>query len=176
MIGMKMEIKVQEIPSEGLSLSYEEDPMHWGLDEQEISVEGMVHVQLKAVKHNENNVYIRGAIEGGILSECGRCLVHYRDPIRSDFNIEYVPTPQIPLEEELILSREELEINYYQGDQIDINDELRSQLLLAVPMHPLCKPDCRGLCPNCGENLNQKTCSCPAELPNAQWSKLKNLL
>lgn len=171
-----MEIKVQEIPCEGLSLSCEEDPSELGLDKDEISVEGKIRVRLKAVKHNENNVYIRGAIEAEILSECSRCLIQYVDPIRSDFHIEYVPKPQVLPDEELALSREELEINYYQGDQIEINDEIRSQLFLGVPMRSLCEPDCRGLCPHCGENLNFKRCSCSAELPDARWAKLKNLL
>ncbi|MEO2055611.1 MAG: DUF177 domain-containing protein [Nitrospira sp.] len=173
---MKMEIKVQDIPSEGLLLSCEEDPSLWGLEKKEVSIEGKIRVRLKAVRHNEDNVYIRGAIEAGIFSECGRCLIHYVEQVRSDFQIDYVPMPQIPLEEELILSREELEINYYEGDQIDINDEIRSQLFLTIPMRPLCKPDCLGLCPHCGENLNQKPCSCPAELPDARWAKLKNIL
>jgi len=176
MIGIKMEIKVQDIPSEGLLLSYEEDASLWGLEEEEVSVEGKIQVRLKAIRHNEDSVYIRGAIEAGILSECGRCLVHYVEQVRSDFQIDYVPRPQIPLEEELILSREELEINYYEGDLIDINEELRSQLFLTLQMGPLCKPDCRGLCSHCGENLNLKTCSCPAEFPTARWVELKNML
>lgn len=170
-----MEINVQEIPSEGLSLVYEEDPALWGLKKEDVSIKGKIRVRLKALRHNENNVYVRGAVEAEVSSECGRCLTCYVEHVRSDFHIEYVPTPLIPLEEELILSREELEISYYQGGQIDVNDEIRSQLFLAVPMRPLCQTDCRGLCPHCGENLNRKTCSCPAVLPDARWAKLKNL-
>lgn len=170
-----MEIKIQEIPPEGLLLSYPEDPAQWGLAEKGLTLTGPIQVLLKAVKHNEKEVYIRGSVSAELLSECSRCLKKFPDPIQSEFHVDYVPLSNVPSEQERQLLKEDLDLQFYEGEVIDVREVIEGQLFLVAPMRPLCNPDCRGLCPHCGEDLNRVTCSCPKESIDLRWAGLKDL-
>ena len=170
-----MEIKIQEIPPEGLLLSYPEDPANWGLAEKGLTLSGMIQVLLKVIKHNEKEVYIRGSLSAELFSECSRCLKKFPDPVQSDFHVDYVPFSEISSEQERQLLKEDLDLQFYEGDTIEVKEVIEGQLFLVVPMRPLCQPDCRGLCPHCGEDLNRVTCSCPAEPMDLRWGGLKDL-
>ncbi|HLG21982.1 MAG TPA: DUF177 domain-containing protein [Candidatus Manganitrophaceae bacterium] len=169
-----MEIKVRDIPAEGLSLSYDEDPSEWDLEEKGLTVEGPIHVSLKVTKLNQNEVYIRGALSANLLSECSRCLKKFADPIQSDFHVDYVPESAISVQDEHELVPQDLDLHFYKEECIEVNDVIQGQLHLAAPMRPLCKPDCQGLCPHCGEDLNQKQCDCPKEPVDFRMTGLKD--
>ncbi|MBN1225748.1 MAG: DUF177 domain-containing protein, partial [Deltaproteobacteria bacterium] len=79
-------------------------------------------------------------------------------------------------EEEIELEREDLDIGFYKEGIIDLTEVVREQILLAVPMIPICKEDCKGLCPYCGQNLNQCKCVCAGKTIDPRWSKLQNLV
>lgn len=170
-----MEIKIQEIPPEGLLLTFQEDPGPWGLAEKGLTISGLIQVLLKVIKHNENEVYIRGSLSADLLSECSRCLKKFSEPVQSDFHVEYVPLSKTPSEQERMLMKEDLDLQFYQGDAIEVREVIEGQLFLVAPMRPLCQPDCRGLCPHCGEDLNRVTCSCPPEPTDLRWADLKDL-
>jgi len=170
-----MEIKIQEIPSEGLLLSYREDPAHWGLAEKGLALKGEIDVLLKVIKHNELEVYIRGSLSAELISECSRCLKEFSEPVQSDFHVDYVPLAKVPSEQERMLLKEDLDLQFYAGDTIDVREVIEGQLFLVAPMRPLCQPDCRGLCPHCGEDLNRVTCSCATEPTDLRWAGLKDL-
>ncbi|MGC9159324.1 MAG: YceD family protein, partial [Terracidiphilus sp.] len=69
----------------------------------------------------------------------------------------------------------EAEIGYYQGDSLALEDVLREQVLLSLPVRTLCKPDCKGLCPRCGENRNEKACHCDEATSDPRWEALAGL-
>ena len=70
----------------------------------------------------------------------------------------------------------EAEIGYYQGEGLLLEDLLREQVLLAVPLKVICREDCKGLCPHCGKNLNEEgACSCADELEDPRWAALKEI-
>jgi uncharacterized protein len=71
---------------------------------------------------------------------------------------------------------EDLETSYYRGDQIDLKELLREQFYLALPMKPLCREDCHGLCPQCGTNLNTGTCACTPVWEDPRLAPLKGLV
>lgn len=169
-----MEIKVQEIPSEGLLLSYQEDPSSWGLSDKGLVVQGSIQVLLKVVKHNEKEVYIRGSLSAELLSECSRCLKQFTDGIQSDFHVDYVPLSEVPSEQERELLKGDLDLQFYKGDLIEVKEVIENQLYLTAPMRPLCNADCRGLCPQCGEDLNRVACSCSTEQSDLRWTGLKD--
>ena len=77
--------------------------------------------------------------------------------------------------EELSVTDAEAEIGYYQGDGLLLEDVLREQVLLALPLKVTCCPDCKGLCPQCGRNLNQEQCGCTRELEDPRWAALKEV-
>jgi uncharacterized protein len=70
---------------------------------------------------------------------------------------------------------EDVGLLYYDGRVIDLREEIRQVVLLEVPWHPLCRPDCKGLCPRCGRDLNQGACGCPPERGRSPWDALRNL-
>ena len=67
-------------------------------------------------------------------------------------------------------------VSYYRDERIELSQMILEQIVLALPMKPLCQPDCRGLCPQCGANRNQESCSCAPDTSDPRWAGLKELL
>ena len=78
------------------------------------------------------------------------------------------------IKEELELKKEELEISHYYGDFVDLVPILCEQIILLIPIKPLCSPECKGLCPQCGTNLNYSSCDCPRCCIDSRMAALKN--
>lgn len=99
-----------------------------------------------------------GTIRGELLGQCARCLEEY--PLRLARQFSVILKPQRTLGRELELNHAELEASFYSGEMIDLSALVREQTLLALPSQPLCRDDCRGLCAQCGANLNLESCTC----------------
>ena len=107
---------------------------------------------------------------------CSRCLDPFRMPVDATFDLRYLPATEMTADEEREVQDEDLETSYYRDDQIDLNELLREQFYLALPMKPLCREDCKGLCAQCGTNLNTGTCACAAEWEDPRLAPLKGLI
>ena len=107
---------------------------------------------------------------------CSRCLETFRMPVDASFDLRYLPATEMTADEEREVQDEDLETSYYRDDQIDLNELLREQFYLALPMKPLCREDCKGLCAQCGTNLNTGTCACAAEWEDPRLAPLKGLI
>ncbi len=79
------------------------------------------------------------------------------------------------LGEEKALDPGEVEMGFYEGDGVDLNDVLREFVLLSLPMQRLCRAECKGICPVCGQNRNLNQCQCQAETSDDRWSALKSI-
>jgi uncharacterized protein len=117
-----------------------------------------------------------GATRTELELPCSRCLEPFRMPVDSSFDIRYLPASEMSTEEERELQDEDVETSYYRDDQIDLNELLREQFYLALPMKPLCVEDCRGLCSQCGTNLNTGTCDCAPAWEDPRLAPLKSLV
>ena len=106
---------------------------------------------------------------------CSRCLEPYRLPVSAPFDLRYLPAGEASTESEREVENDDLGISYYQNEQIDLNELLREQFYLALPMKPLCQDACRGLCPQCGTNMNTGTCTCDATWRDPRLAVLKDL-
>ena len=106
---------------------------------------------------------------------CSRCLEPFRMPVDEPFDTRFHPASEMPTEEERELEEEDVDTSYYRDDQIDLNELLREQFYLALPMKPLCVEDCKGLCPQCGTNLNAGSCTCAAVWEDPRLAPLKGL-
>ena len=95
-------------------------------------------------------------------------------PIDEDFELFYRPVSE-GYGEEVQLDEGEAEMGFYEGDGLELNDVLREFVLLALPMQRVCSEDCKGICPECGQNRNQKECACQAAAVNDRWAALKKL-
>jgi uncharacterized protein len=101
-----------------------------------------------------------GRVRTELELACSRCLDPFRLPVDVPFDIRFLPAAQADAEDEREVAEEDLETAYYRDDRIDVNEVLREQFYLALPMKPLCREECRGLCPQCGTNLNTGACGC----------------
>ena len=106
---------------------------------------------------------------------CSRCLEPFRLPVHAEFDLRYLPATAAVAEAEHEVADEDLETSYYRDDQIDVNELLREQFYLALPMKPLCQEDCKGLCPQCGTNRNTGACDCSAVVEDPRLAPLRNL-
>jgi uncharacterized protein len=106
---------------------------------------------------------------------CSRCLEPYRFSIDADFDQRYLPAAAASPEIENEVQEDDLETSYYSDDQIDLGELMREQFYLALPMKPLCRPDCRGLCPQCGTNLNTGSCDCVPAWGDPRLAALRDL-
>ena len=116
-----------------------------------------------------------GRVKTELELPCSRCLELFRFPVDAPFDIRFLPAAELGAGEEREVPEEDLETSYYKDDQIDLNDLLREQFYLALPMKPLCREDCKGLCPQCGTNLNAGTCDCSPVWEDPRLAPLKAL-
>jgi uncharacterized protein len=149
-----MQIRVSEIPDDGLRLldpaalgGVYPDPA-WTLDAVDLSIE-----------RREEKVAIAGRFEATAQLACSRCLEPFVAHVEPGVDLQLVPQPR-GRHGQVELGRDDLEVDFYQGEVLDVAGLLRSETALALPMKSLCRPECRGLCPVCGGNKNVTECRC----------------
>jgi DUF177 domain-containing protein len=170
-----MDIKVADIPEEGLKL----DLTYEAADFEGLGEEVRVSSKVKAffsLKKIETTVYVTGGMEADIELACSRCGKPFGAPLSARFKLDMAPAESLPREEEKELHAGDLEVEFYKNGIIDLKDFLREQILLQVPMKPLCMEDCRGLCQYCGQDLNKTQCSCEPPAGHPGLAGLKDLL
>jgi uncharacterized protein len=106
---------------------------------------------------------------------CSRCLEAFRIPFDGAIDVRFLPASELTAEDEKEVEEEDLDTSYYRDDQIDLNELLREQFYLALPMKPLCREECAGLCSQCGTNLNTGACQCTSQWEDPRLSPLKGL-
>ncbi len=118
-------------------------------------------------------IFVQGHIEGKAIGYCARCLEGYVFDVVNDFSLVLLPQEQLPPNMEL--TQDDLDIVYYQGDEIDLSPIVGEHILLALPTRPLCSESCRGLCPYCGVNKNFEQCSCETNRSDPRWAALREI-
>lgn len=182
-------LHLTEIPDEGLNLSYEVQPEELALDREDAEVRGSLSLSVEFVKADKA-ARVTGVLSGTFVRQCVRCLKEYEDPARLPFVAEYRRDPaQLPRQHsrpsgpsgdeasEGLESGSEGgdEIYSIAGDRLDLAEMLREQVILDTPMQPLCREDCLGLCPTCGQDRNEHPCDCPEERQENPFAVLKQL-
>lgn len=134
-------------------------------------------VQLDFTIHKDKDKFrLTGTAQTELELPCSRCLEPYRLPVNAAFDQRVLPASEMTAEQEREVQEDDFETSYYRDDQIDLNELLREQFYLALPMKPLCREDCKGLCAQCGTNLNTGTCTCAAEWEDPRLAPLKGLI
>ena len=119
-------------------------------------------------------VRVKGHVAVHMQADCDRCLEPADCPVDGDFELYYQPVSE-GLGEEKELAPGEAEMGFYEGDGLELNDVLREFVLLSMPMQKLCRADCKGICPVCGQNRNLKECQCQAAGADDRWAALKSI-
>ncbi|MBE0415266.1 MAG: DUF177 domain-containing protein [Dehalococcoidia bacterium] len=111
----------------------------------------------------DRGIFVSGTLEITVKAVCSRCLSSFDQSL----------TPEI--EEEYLSKAEEGAFTINENEEIDLSEAVRQYLFLALPMKPLCRPDCAGLCPSCGQNLNLGPCGCPSMALDPRLAALARL-
>jgi uncharacterized protein len=129
-----------------------------------------------ATSKDKENVHIVGRIKTTIELMCSRCLEPFAVPVDAAFDLLYLPAAEAPDGEEVEVEEEDINAAFYRDGVIDLGEMIHEQLYLGLPMKPLCREDCKGICPICGTNRNTTTCSCEVRWEDPRLAGLKALL
>jgi uncharacterized protein len=127
-----------------------------------------------AAEKEYDHIRVHGRVGTRARFTCSRCLTEFETDVVSEFTVFYSKATEIALEEEVALTEEDLVSAPYDGDCIDFTREIEEQVLLEIPIKPLCREDCRGLCATCGADLNAGECECNRSGTGFTFSALKN--
>lgn len=169
-----MKVLVNRIPGEGIEIHSNENSETLNILPSDLILEDNVQIEAR-VTCEWPVFFVDGSLKAGVQLTCSRCAVDFSYNVNTVFHCHEEPLTLASNESNLYLLKRDMDIDHYAGTEIEINDIFREQLLLAVPIHPLCKPDCRGLCPKCGQNLNLGTCNCTVEERANPFSVIKEL-
>jgi uncharacterized protein len=179
-----MRIRLEELAEGALSLKVNEPPESFPVltemaDSGVCQFLGPLKAALRAQRVGDI-VEIKGKVSTAVRMDCGRCLQPFEMLLESSFDLAYspkepVPEPSGPDHEELELTAEDMGLIYYQGEEINLKNEIQEQVVLAFPLRTICKPACRGLCPKCGVDLNVAVCDCYRAPSDGKFAVLKNL-
>lgn len=151
-----MAIKINDIPPEGLALE-PADKLDL-FDQAAASTAFKAQLNIKPV--GRGIFQVTGRVQADPELECSRCLKRFSYSVDSELSIEVSPLTTMDRAPEHELTRGELETAFYQGDEIEPLEIVKEQLLISIPMVPVHIPDCKGLCPVCGTDLNTTDCRC----------------
>ena len=175
----QLKIRVKQIPEEGKAFTFKVDTkkanQYFALlktsDFSALSdLEGDVHVS-----NLEGMVVVEGDVGVSLKLTCSRCLSSFPYQIFNHFRSVYAPFSETCQEEDVKLKPYDMDVSIYNGVDLDLDNVLFEQVFLGMPAQELCRPDCKGLCPACGVNLNYETCKCGVSVPQTPFTILKKL-
>ncbi len=162
-----MLIRVPDIQEEGLTVDdvaavggYS-DP-GWRLD-----------AVLLRIDRDDRDVLVSGEIRATVPQVCGRCLEPFPVSVRAGVDVRVIPRPATS--DRLELASDDLDVDFYEKDELNLSALVEAETMLALPMKPLCRDDCRGLCPVCGGNRNAVACACGERAPDPRLAVLRDL-
>jgi len=123
----------------------------------------------------DRGILVTGGLQTEVEVTCSRCLSLFSCPLTLNIEEEYFPTTDVASGIPLPLPEEPGCFTIDEHHVLDLTEAIRQQALLVMPMKPLCRQDCAGLCPNCGHNLNQGACGCPPQGTDPRWAELSKL-
>jgi uncharacterized protein len=166
-----LKLDLGRLDREGSVLVEAQVPAEDGLwHDSGVAWHGPVDVRLRAAFAGSGEVVLRGTVAGVLEQECRRCL----RPVQEDFDEEVT----------LVFSADATDEETGEGDayafdpsrrELDLSEAVRGEVILAMNPYVLCDPECRGLCPRCGADLNQGPCGCTEERVDPRWEALRSL-
>jgi len=170
----QLQMDVRELPEGMAEIKLECSSDALGLTEKALRTHGNVSVHLQAFRASDD-VDINGSVSFACLLDCSRCMKRFQleDEARIVLYCRKARDSSGPREIEL--SKEDVMTYYYKDNMIDLTSSVRDAILLSIPMKPLCSPECRGLCPVCGKDLNRGKCTCTKETVDARWDALRKI-
>jgi uncharacterized protein len=169
-----MKLRVRDIEETAKDLAFEEPNAE--INEicgkgpvVDYQVRGPIEVALAHYRAG-TDLFFNGKVHCRVAGTCGRCLDEYEFPVDAALSRVFAPGDGEFSEED-----DEAEVEHYQGEEVDLSPVVREIVLLALPTQPLCRSDCRGLCPQCGANLNTAACQCSGERGDPRLAVLRSI-
>ncbi|PLX92509.1 MAG: hypothetical protein C0621_09295 [Desulfuromonas sp.] len=177
-----MRVHIDDIKDEGLNLEFVEEAdtlpeLQTLALEEGWALRSPLRVRLRLFRI-DTLIEVEGEIAIDVELACSRCLATYVSPVDGRFSLTFAETlPEVEVEDgdEVELDAEEMGITLLEGEELDLDAAIHEQVLLALPLRPLCDEACKGLCSNCGENLNDGDCGCDQHVLDPRFAALKNL-
>ena len=170
-----MRIELKDLDEGRHAFAHEYSPGELVMEDSRItllqppSVSGEIEVKGK-------RVLVRGRVRGSVIVECDRCLKQVEFPVDSGFKVEYVSPQEYEAQHAVELSSDDLDLSVFDGETMLIDDLVTEEILLALPDHLLCRPDCKGICAVCGNDKNVDDCGCETQATDPRWDELKKLV
>ncbi len=124
-------------------------------------------------------VAVEGRVAATVRMNCNRCLIEFESVLRTGFTLTYIRRPPEEIEPagdgDVELQAEKIGLIPFTAEQIDLLQDVQSEIVMAIPMRPICCETCKGLCPQCGVNLNETACNCENRTGDPRLAILKGL-
>jgi uncharacterized protein len=169
-----MRIEIGQLEGGAKPFAHTYEPEELILDEESARLTEAPQVRGSASLRGQE-VRLRGNVSARAEVDCDRCLKAIEVPIETEFDVTYVPASNYAANETAELQEADLLVSVYEGDEIDVDEIVREQILLALPARALCGEECKGLCPVCGVDRNTNGCACEEKETDPRWSALKDL-
>ena len=170
---MRIELASLESAKGRFAHSYEEGELVLGEDRVRLVQPPTVSGE---IRREGRRVHVMGRLVARVEVECDRCLKFIELPVDSSIKIEYVTREDYQAQQAVELTEDDLDLTVFDGEVIDIDALVVEETLLAVPDHILCNDDCKGICPQCGQDRNLGDCGCETAEIDPRWSGLKELV
>lgn len=151
------ELRLREKPLE-VDSDFDDDELY--MSGQLASLRKPVHAKL-SVSLAGDRVSVRGEMTAALSIVCCRCAHAYSSDLDKAFDLDYWPDPEVSREnEEIELEYGDLDVGFYRDGVLDLSAVISEQIVLEIPMKPVCRENCKGLCARCGADLNEDKCDC----------------
>jgi len=171
-----LSIDVRSIPDKGTDREWLCDAQSLDLDADVVRMLGSATVVVHFARQGRE-VRVAGSVRCRLEQTCGRCSEPFERAEAIKLDVVFLPAETGAKDALHIDLQEDPDVNvtWYEGPQIDVAPDVRDVIMLSMPMTPLCRADCKGLCPRCGANLNAGPCTCPAEPSASPFAVLEGL-
>ncbi|MFC1892667.1 DUF177 domain-containing protein [Chloroflexota bacterium] len=172
-LGAVVQINVAQLLKEpiGSTRNYEVNGV---VDVAASGVDSTVQGEVSLVR-TDRGILVKGTLNTEVEVICGRCLSLFRYPLMLNIQEEYFPTVDVVSGTSVALPDEPGSFAIDEYHMLDLTEAVRQYALLAIPIKPLCRQGCTGLCPTCGHNLNLQSCGCSSEQVDPRWAVLTEL-
>lgn len=172
-------VKLDDIPEEGLNLSWEEkqgslETYLGHLSSIDFGFETPLFGEAR-ISRTGKAYLIQGSLRTLLRLRCARCLKEFSYPLSSTFDLTLHPAKGTGFEEDVELDEEDMKSAFFEGGEIRLSEVACEQIFLELPFQPLCSENCKGLCPQCGQDQNLFPCGCNREGLEAGFSVLRKM-
>ncbi len=169
-----MKLDVSHVPETGLGVNVELDAGEVDISDATAGLTGNLQLNGRVLEAGEE-MLLEGKLRGTLSLSCSRCLNSFLQPFEIAVSAKYVNAAENAHEDQADAGPRDVTRISFVGDEIDLSSGIREDLLLNVPLKPLCREDCRGLCPQCGADLNEGECTCEKKTADPRLAELRDI-